>query len=78
MRWLMNKDGEYTGEVWDDGVCTPCPEGTDHGPGPGDEWFTCDLVDAELARRNAEDPEHVYTADWMGFSWPPAPPEGGE
>lgn len=71
MRWLVNKNGEFTGETWDDEMCYPATE-DGRGVGPGEEGFTIDLIGAELARRAAEKPDVNYTADFAGVSWAPA------
>lgn len=82
MRWLINKDGKFTGETWDDGVYEPVvypsrnglPSGP--GPGPGDEGFTVALINAELAKRSTDG--GVYTADFAGVSGPPNTATEGE
>ncbi|WP_026793138.1 hypothetical protein [Pleomorphomonas oryzae] len=77
MRWLINKDGVNTGESYDDGIIEPMVDG--HGPGPGDDGFTRDGIDAELKRRNDANDGHTYTADYQDVTWPPPtdlqPPE---
>lgn len=60
-RWWINKDGLNTGEIFDDGILYV---------NPGDEGFTRDLIDAEVASRG-----EGYSADYMGVSYPPPEPE---
>lgn len=71
MRWLVNKNGEFTGETRDDEICYPATE-DGRGLGPGEEGFTTDLIGAELARRATEESGINYTADFAGVSWVPA------
>lgn len=74
MRWWLNKDGENTGINFDDGTVTPETDG--HGPGPGEEGFTRELVEAECARRRASE-GGIWTADYCDVTWiPVAAPEG--
>lgn len=70
MRWSINIHGKYTGDSYDDGICAPQSYESGPGPGPGDDGFSRDLIDARLAQLG-----EGYTADYMGQSWP-LPDEG--
>lgn len=52
MRWWIIKNGQNTGEIFDDGIA----EAT-----PGRVGFDRDVVDAEVTRRGSE-----WSADYMG------------
>lgn len=70
MRWFINKNGVNTGEVFDDRVIEPPIFENGPGPGPGEEGFTREHIDAELQRRSDDDEDADFTADYFGRSWP--------
>lgn len=61
MRWWINKDGDNTGVVFDDGVVEAAP---------GDEAFTRDGINAELRRLNGNKDVGPHTADFLGITEP--------
>lgn len=70
MRWWINKDGGNTGEIFDDRITEPPIYENGPGPGPGDEGFRRDGIDAELARLRKKEPVITWSADYMDRSWP--------
>lgn len=68
MQWSINRNGQFTGEFFNDMIVYPLIG--DHGPGPGDPGFTKSEINKELERRNNSSPTEEFSADFYNVSWP--------